>query len=458
VSQESAQDNLEVEISTLSPGDDSQGNEAHPLLSGMRLSRNARARRIAIVASAFFLLVVVIVASMPTIRQRVVGPLESLIPTPTATLIPGSDRFYLETDVPWTRVSLDGQPVRPHHLGSDPPLHLARGVHRFEWRADPFQPQHCIILIPRTFDSSCSIDFVDAGQGPAAFPAQIIYLHESLDTLAPDQQQALTSAIQARLSGFSDTVQPGETALISPQGDTPARQPIRATFTLSVKTMNTPLPCELGMFGSGTLKCTLSGQSCLRLCAVPWASRQAHATSPSDWLAFVVVQPSWEYTREDGTLIAQDQPVDVGVAGFLEVPVLLRINWGGLDWHVQALLGPDLGPPIVVGTITIGDDPACLAAEDVFSGEGATYTHIRFVSGLNPAWGCLVEATVGSFSGTPVPASAPVEEYLVRCGEFLAVNDLAHQHMPYYSVADAYEQALARQLAALPGGQVLPTP
>lgn len=458
--EESAQNDLEVEISHLSPDEGDQGDQAHLLVSGMRLSRKARARRVAIVASAFLLLAVVIVASVPAIRQQAVGPLVRLIPTPTATLVPGSDRFYLETDVPWTSVSLDGQPVRPHHPGSDPPLRLARGRHQIEWQANPFQPQRCTVVIPRTFfDSICAIDFVANTQDPLAFPAQVIELHESLDTLAPNQQEALTSALQARLSGFSDTVQPGETVWLLPGGESSATQPIHATYKLQLHMdSNSQGGCNLGMFGSGTLNCTLSRQSCLRLCTVPWASRQAHATNPSDWLAFAVIHPSWEYTREDGTILAQDQPVDNGAAAGAEVPVLLRINWGGLDWHVQVLLGPALGPLIVIDGVTVGDDPACLAAEDIFSEEVQRYAQLRFVSGLNPAWGCLVIATVGSASGTPVPASAPVEEYLVRCGEFLAVNDLARQDAPYYQPADAYEQQLARQLAALPGGQVLPPP
>jgi hypothetical protein len=124
-----------------------------------------------------------------------------------------------------------------------------------------------------------------------------------------------------------------------------------------------------------------------------------------------------------------------------------------LAWQVQPLFGPNQGPPILVEGSQVTDDPACLSAEDLFPEDFTTYAQLRFISGPNPAAGCLIEATLAQHAQTPkTPTTVQVEEYLVRFGVVVAVTTQAQRHHPQWPGADAYEQQLARQLAALPGG------
>lgn len=457
---------FEVEISAL-PADEGDEPEDRQTGAGRAaqapLSPRARARRVALVASAFLVLLVVILGSLPGVRNQVVGVVQSFIPTPTPTLAPGTDRFYIAADVPWTTVTLDGHAIALPRIGSAAPLRLARGRHTLAWTAAPFQPQRCRIDVPYTAAFSCPI-IGEARQGTAGPAFLVIGLQESLDTLPASQQQALLQTAQTALSGFSDIVQPGESYFVEPGGDTIIRQPIRATLTMQLATdSDAQQACTISLLAPpGYFPCSIEGQVCTTFCSVPWQERQTAVFGPAaqDWLAFGVIHSSWDFATLNGQSIARDQPPDNGRAPDANQPVLLRIGWDGSSWHVQPLFGPDQGPPVFVSDVQIGDiqvaaDPGCLVAEDIFSEERENYARMRFVSGPNPAVGCLVEATVTSPPGTPTPSAASIEYYLVRFGDFLAANDLAHRHMPYYTLADAYEQQLARKLAALPGGLVV---
>ncbi|HEY7358947.1 MAG TPA: hypothetical protein VH590_20830 [Ktedonobacterales bacterium] len=149
------QDHFEVEISDLSSDGTDAPAPATRRVGPTRLSPRARARRVALVASAFLALAVVILASQAATRNQVVGFVQQFIPTPTPTLAPGADRFYIAADVPWITVALDGQPIALPRIGVDAPLRLARGHHLLIWAAEPFQPQQCSLDIPATPASSC---------------------------------------------------------------------------------------------------------------------------------------------------------------------------------------------------------------------------------------------------------------------------------------------------------------
>ncbi|HEY7346756.1 MAG TPA: hypothetical protein VH599_00460 [Ktedonobacterales bacterium] len=456
--QEPASDSFEVEISAIPAGEADKPDEHHPttrLAPQARLSVRARARRIALVACAFLLLFVVILGGLPDVRNQIVDTVKRFIPTPTPTLAPGADLLYLETDVPWTTITLDGHPLAPPRIGVDAPLRLARGQHVLAWTAEPFQPQQCSITVPSTTESSCPSTLIRAAsQGASGQPTSVVSLHESLDTLPATQRQALTQAIQMALSGFSDIVQPGET-YVTEQGETTAKQPIWATLDMQLATDDAQQACTVNLMKPlSRIPCSIEGQDCTILCPVPWQARQTAARAPAalDWLAFAVIRSSWDYATLDGQIIARDQPIDSGAAPVVSQPVLLRIGWDGSSWRVQPLFGPDQGSPVLLRDVQIADDPGCLVAEDNFGQYARGYARTRFVSGPNPAAGCLIEATTRSQPGTPAPASDQIEEYLVRFGMVLSVNDLAHQRKPHNPLANAYEQRLARQLAALPGG------
>jgi hypothetical protein len=280
---------------------------------------------------------------------------------------------------------------------------------------------------------------------------------------------ALTQAAQRALSGFSSIVQPGEGYVIASANPVPnafpivfgtaiARKPLRATLQLQLDTTppRVEQSCLLSLLGQQPQTCTLSDENCARLCAVPWQTRQAEplALGQQPWLTVAVLSPpTWSYTTPDGQTIAQNEPLDAGNGGGREPPVLLRIAWeGGLAWQVQPLFGPNQGPRILVDGSQVTDDPACLSAEVLFPEDFTTYAQLRFISGPNPAAGCLIEATLANQDGTPTPTTVQVEEYLVRFGVVVAVTRQAQRRHPQWPLADAYEQQLARQLTTLPGG------
>jgi hypothetical protein len=440
LSQEPSQDAFEVEDSESAPP--------------TRLSPRARARRVALAAGAFLVLAVVIGGSLPNVRGQIAGLVQRFIPTPTPPLPPGADRFYIETDVPWTAVSLDGHPIALPRIGVDAPLRLARGRHLLAWNAAPFQPQQCSIDVPDTTSASSCFIIDQVRQGHSGPLAQVVALGESLVTLSADTWHLLIRATVAALSDFSEAVQPGETYFTEPGGDAIASQPLHATLNMQVQTDDTTGPvCLVTFLDGGNSDCTIGDEVCNTFCTLPWQYRQAQ-TSASDrqeWLVFGVIYSSWDYTDANSLPVASAQPIDAGRAAAASQLVLLRITWDGAAWQVQPLFGPEQGTPIILYNVQVADDPACLPAEDQFSQyylDG--YARIRFVSGPNPAAGCLIEATPGAPPATPA-ADAPVEEYLLRFGELIAVNNLAQQHTGYHLLPDAYEQ-LAQQLAALPGG------
>ncbi|SRR5579883_303523 len=448
-------EDFEVEISDVSPEGSAGGRATIRLSSQTRLSRKARAWRIGMVASAFLLLLVVIVASVPGLRGQVVGLVTRFIPTPTATLTPSADRFYFTAAVPWAAVALDGQAIHLPRIGVDPPLQLGRGRHTLAWRADPFTPQQCVLDVPPTSASSCTI-IERVRQGKSGPLASVVALSESLTTLPISQAQLLTQTIQAALTGFSDIVQPGETYLSDVPKAAPVTQPLRATLTMQVETgAATQQSCSLSLFFD--LPCVIEGQNCITLCPVPWQDRQTAAAAPAagDWLAFAVMHSSWDYATLDGQSIASNQPVDSGRAPVVAQPVLLRIGWDGAAWHVQPLFGPEQGAPIITGFTQIADDPACWPAEDFFAGQVFGVFQYRFVSGPNPAVGCLVAGlTSPTPAGATPSADAPVAYWLMRFGILLSVNAQAQRLFPNSPRANDYEQQLAQQLAALPGGLI----
>lgn len=456
--QDPVQDTLEVEFSDLAAdradAPDGRAPSAQ-LASRARLSSRARARRILLVASAFLLLAMVVLGSLPDVRSQVAGLVQRFIPTPTSTLPLDADRIYITVDVPWTKVALDGHPIALPRIGVNAPLHLARGRHVLTWTAAPFQPQQCSIDVPPiTADASCFIS-EQISQGPSQPLAQVVALGESLATLPANRRQMLIQATQAALSGFSDTVRPGEWFL----GGGVARAPVRATLNMKLQTAtDNASSCTVNLL-DGQNNCTIGTEICNTFCTVPLQDRQAEtsASERQEWLTFGVIHTSWNYTDANGKLIASDAPIDPGKAAVIDQLVLLRITWNGAAWQVQPLFGPEQDPPMSLYGSQVADDPACLAAEDIFTPRQGSFAWLRFVSGLNPAAGCLVEGTVGTPGSIQAP-HGPVLEYLVRFGEFISVNMLAQQSMAQWLPPDAYEQQLAQQLATLPGGLIVPPP
>src|SRR5260221_12743308 len=138
---------------------------------GPWLSPQARLRRLALSGAAVLLVLLVVVAGLPALRQDALALLIAPTPTPTLRSLPGADTFYFLATPPWVTVLVDGRPLDPVPVvdeqpaplapvsayGFDTPtptrglvpnahsspVKLARGVHTLEGRGAPFLTQPC---------------------------------------------------------------------------------------------------------------------------------------------------------------------------------------------------------------------------------------------------------------------------------------------------------------------------
>src|SRR5207237_506003 len=166
---------------------------------------------LAIVTSSVLLTFLVIPNGFSTAQSITQQVVHKLMPTPAPALPPGYDSFYIDKDIPWVTV------------------------------------------------------FADA--------YQIILLHESLNTLPPEQRTGLVSAIQAELGKLftSETVQPEE-QYAGESGPVTARQRLRATLHFQLDT-NSNWVCFANMQTHSGLLCGIDRQDCRQLCSAPWKFR-----------------------------------------------------------------------------------------------------------------------------------------------------------------------------------------
>ncbi|MGH2505716.1 MAG: hypothetical protein ACRDID_24655, partial [Ktedonobacterales bacterium] len=175
-------------------------------LSAGVAARQRRVRLLAVVSAA--LLVAVVVGAL-ALHSLAGVPLPGLAGAPA--LPPGAiNRVYLDSDVPWAVVTLDGRAITPPIIGQQPPLTLAPGTHQIRWIAAPFDAQSCVLSIPAGRNDTCQLSTNQIVTLPHQPTAQLVYLEESLATLSTTQQAALKQAIQAALPGYSTTAQPYE--------------------------------------------------------------------------------------------------------------------------------------------------------------------------------------------------------------------------------------------------------
>ena len=472
-------DDSEVEIISLDhPSIIGESNDIPlvPLSPRIRSARRQlnRPLLLAIVASSVLLTFQVIPNSFSTAQSMTQQVVLKLMPTPPPALPLGYDSFYIDKDIPWAKVFVDGHQIHLPRIGVDEPLKLGRGHHRISWRADPFLAQFCLLSIPFAIDDTCRFAFDQAVHTSSAY--QIILLHESLNTLPPKQQAGLVSAIEAELGKLytSETVQPGE-EYAGENGPVTARQRLRATLHFQLDT-NSNWVCFANMQTHSGLLCGIDRQDCRQLCSTPWKFRlqETAASVGSGWFTLAMTRSSWDYATENGRIVARNQPISLVGPALGEQLLLLRIAWDSA-WHVKILLGPDLGPPIYTNTrskgvygrysrflndtVQVADDPACNVARLFIirglavgpqAGE-STLALVRLVSSSNPAIGCLVVVTATDMMGKTPAAILPPAYYIVRFGLLLTANPVAYLLRPGVPRADEYELSLVKQLATLPG-------
>src|SRR5258706_8096354 len=93
---------------------------------GPRLSPQARLRRLAISVAAV-LLVLLVVASLPALRQDALTLLIAPPPTPTLRSLPGADTFYFLAPPPWVPALVDGRPLDPLPVVEEQPAPVPPG-------------------------------------------------------------------------------------------------------------------------------------------------------------------------------------------------------------------------------------------------------------------------------------------------------------------------------------------
>ncbi len=432
---------------------------------GPRLSPRARMRRLIISVAAVLLALVVVFASLPTLRQGALALFIAPTPTPTFPSLPAADSFYFLATPPWVTVLVDGRPLDRVPVADDhpAPLRLPRGVHTFEWRGAPFLTQRCTLPVPLPFL------FTPRGSQACVFapylgspPGYVLQQRESLATLPPGQGSALWTAIGEQL-GVQDNalIQPGEPYLAP--GPPPsgvrlvvAPAPLRATvqYTLAAATVSWSEPC---VRSPRVQPCRFAGQDCRQLCTASQATLSTPAggdrAARTAWIVGVPVQAAWELvTFAIAAVPSQLQGPDPDGAAL----ALLSITWDGVNWQVTPLFGHAAGAPVT-------DDMVCAPARDwltnrngplpglgrgplVASGPGIE-AGVEYVSGPDPTDGCFVSVDPSALAFAPAPIVQPAT-FLLRFGVLIAVNAAAGQLAPQLPVAGAHEQAIAGQLQA----------
>lgn len=439
-----------------------------PLAKRLTLRQRKVAWRLSIVLCLLLLIMLVVPSSLTIVRNFSVQLYDRVVPPPTPTLTPNLDSLYFDVNIPWTEVTIDGQGIQLPFIGSGSPIKLAMGRHTVRWQAAPFQPQSCIITVPVQFriSDTCVLATGDLEQLPHPLQAQLLVLHESVNTLLANQQRELINAMQNALAqqDISTTVQPGE-MYFGPMGYTTANQPLRAILRFSLD-QNAGSNLTVGRAGTkGIQTYTINAQDCQILCSLPWQLWLSRppipipdgVSSPPTWFVLAFAAQSLDYATMNGHIIASDQPTDYS-ANVFSYPVLLGLSWDGANWHINVYFEQDIAPFYFItqepGTHTLPqplyDNPACAAAQNYFANIGPIFSQVRYISDTNAAEGCLAIAKWSGASGA-TPSHSPYLWVLDRFGILYTVNGANQQLFPDNPQANAYEQHLAQQLAKLPG-------
>lgn len=460
---------FEIEVSPLHPRSEAVTGEpasAKPLLASTR-PRHDRLRRGIGVTSALVVILVALSLSITPTREALRGAVFGPTPTATAPVRAGEDNLYVSVNPYWGVVTLDDKPLA--HLpieGVDQPLHLTRGVHMLRWRYAPIIDFSCRLTVPSTGGGACP---THTGVLPGEKGiASVVRLQLSLANLMPAYRESLMKTIQRALDSqrSSETVRTGERYIHLSQsgGEVVANHPLQATLNFVSDAENPLTQCPALQQGLGA-QCGMIGD-CRELCAAPWQigqPPQAPTEAGGVWTAYIVAHASWRYTTLDGRVVAENQPDIGGSLQFLgndERPLPVTIGWDGSQWQVHADFDSNIaGSPF--------GDPACMTAQDEVTYQGFLPPELpgQIGGGFGVAWlyvpgapraiGCLAAALPKNAQGAPDTSAhgmAVAGLILHRFGVPIAANAAAHRYWPDMPVADAYEQAIALNLAQrLPG-------
>jgi hypothetical protein len=401
-----------------------------------RLSPRQRNVYLAATLGIVMLVVIIVVASSPTTRDALGTGIFGRAPTPTATLTPGLDLFYIEGVPSWSQVSIDGH--RLIHIPlpgvGQSPVQLPHGHHMVAWHADPFQTQSCIISVPPVFATdTCHVNqVVRLHPGLSAW---IISFDVSLAALPDDQRTVLVQRTQA-------VIQPGEQYTINNLTGgqlqetimvVTATQPLRATLSFRLDAApNSQQTCAADLL---VQYC----QSCRFFCPPPDFAPPG-PSALRQWNVIALIYSTWTYTTLSGHVIAHNQ------FDSADHPLELSIIWNGTDWYVSVVFN---------NQVTSRDDLACLSAEEEIGSTGVysvtggingdAPVNWNFSAGSNLAAGCLARGT--PLNDTATSTTLPTAYLLDRFGVVLAANPASREYWSGMPVADEDQQRLAQQLA-----------
>ncbi|GAC1383504.1 MAG: hypothetical protein NVS4B7_10310 [Ktedonobacteraceae bacterium] len=422
-----------------------------------QLSLRQRVLRLAVTASVLMLMLVLVLSSIAPLRSAATRLLTRIVPTPTPDV--NTEYFYFDASPSWGTLSVDGQTMKhPAVMGLDDPLYLASGRHRLVWRAEPFQPQSCLLRVPVSSDSSTgSCRAVSAQQHmlgpihPTRDNSWQILFYNSLSTLPTVQRAALIQATQSALDVHqsTETVYPGEQYLIG-GGHTiaTAKQALHALLHFQ---LDTPAEAHF-LCATDASTCSFGGQNqfqkCLEFCTQP----NSFGYTDRAWYAIGIMHALWNYTTLDGQNIARNQLAAMpGAYAPVHPDAELQISWDGKNWHVL-LTNEGVGAPHLVCQSANDAMNASPSLIDALSGKAQMGVSVNFAAGSVDAQGCLlIVQAIPANPTTPFPSSsASTAAYcLYRFGVLHAANKLAHHFWPSMLLADVYERGLARQWAAL---------
>ena len=437
-----AQDDFEFEITSLDETGDDTLRAARLPEKPVFFLRRHRKLVTAATTGIVVLAILLIVFSIAPVRQFV---------TP-AQQVQTTFYYRLDANPPWGHLYVDGQAIKMASAGAYPLFTLTRGKHTLLWRADPFSPQQCVVMVPvGSGIDTCKHPGVPLGSSGGT--GSYISFPASLSLLSPARRSALLQATQAAFDSqqSSELMRVGDLYAQTAEADGPnspsctvlqiaalclanAHQPLKATLRLQLDT-----------------SASSNRQGCFLYCEAFLYSAPDAGVSHTLWQPFVYVQLFWQFSTLGGQVVVDNQ-ADTFIRGQQnDVFLPLNIAWNGQRWSITMPM---------IGDYAYSSNPVCDAAMgDLYNLENAvpattgqdTQTSMNPVRGTTLASGCLIEFKLQTnASSLPTPTSPPLVAHVIqRFGVLLAVDSAAHRLFPFLPIASAYEKQLARQWAIL---------
>jgi hypothetical protein len=322
IESEQFHNNFEIEVSDLDEPE-SAANASRPsqLFRKPRSWPRQRRTYLMLLNGLLMLVVVLLLCTTTTVSEKVSSVFIRPAPSPTATLFPGVDLFYVRANPPWGRLLIDGYPTALPAIGIDPPLRLARGQRQLVWQADPFQAQQCTVSIPPTVADTCS-DHETTQEDSSGLSPWLINFSASLATLAGTPRAELLQAVQVALSFRLDANEASNEACIDIQPG----------------------------------NCTWNYQDCRLFCGDAFLA----SSSTRTWDVIAPVLSLWTFATMDGRVLARDVPDDSAQdyatdQTLDESLVQLHITWDDLGWHVTVPVDMEIqGSQSATGCLAVG--------------------------------------------------------------------------------------------------------